>query len=77
LKSFIKSDANLNISILGPQAKIRPGRDRCSTSIRLAEEFLKAYDSTGYAVNKKLAHHKIAEAQRQFANLYWSGKLVR
>ena len=53
------------------------GRDRQAPRLRMAEEILKAYDSSGFAMSKKLSHHKIAEAQRQYANLYWSGKLVK
>ena len=62
---------------LGPNAQYQMGRDRQAARLRMAEEILKAYDSSGYAMSKKLSHHKIAEAQRQYANLYWSGKLVK
>jgi len=61
----------------GPNAQYQMGRDRQAPRLRMAEEILKAYDSSGYAMSKKLSHHKIAEAQRQYANLYWSGKLVK
>lgn len=66
------------------------GLDRLGNRERLAEEFLRgnlpllspdfhflAAESKGYSFNKKLAHHKVAEAQRQYAQLYWSGKLVK
>lgn len=61
----------------GPLAKMNMGLDRLGNRERLAEEFLRAAESKGYSFNKKLAHHKVAEAQRQYAQLYWSGKLVK
>ena len=53
------------------------GMDRQNYAIRVAEEFINAANGKGFAISKKLAHHKVAEAQRQYANLYWSGKLVK
>ena len=63
--------------ILGPLADYYPGRDRQGASIRMAEEYIKSYEGSGYALSKKLAHHKVAEAQRQYSHMYWSGKLVK
>lgn len=39
---------------------------------RYVDELMDAYNCKGHAYQKKLAHHKIAEAQRAYAHLFYS-----
>jgi len=48
------------------------GRDLQMMAHRLADEIYNSLEGKGYAFNKKLAHHKIAESQRQYAGTYWA-----
>ena len=51
----------------------RPGRDLQPLAFRVGDEMLRAIDGKGFAFSKKLAHHKIADAQKQYMNTYWMG----
>jgi len=48
------------------------GRDLQMMPHRIADEIYNSIEGKGYAFNKKLAHHKIAETQRQYAGIYWA-----
>jgi len=47
------------------------GKDLRPMYLRYVDELYDAMDNTGYAYNKKLAHHKIAEAQKAYSQMFY------
>ena len=53
------------------QAGRLAGKDLRPKYLRYVDELYDAMDNTGYAYNKKLAHHKIAEAQKAYSQMFY------
>ena len=82
LRSIRKSGSTYQISVPIPRVRqeslaiswivdVARKRSEKSLEIRLAKEFLEAYNNRGNSIKKRDALHKIGQANRAFAHFRW------
>lgn len=69
----VRPERRVQLALRWMITSARSGKGR-AMEVKLAEEFVNAFNNTGNAVKKKADTHRMADANRAFAHFAWGNK---